>query len=62
VAGRRDELHRHAGRRRHGRQPARYLRVGETVTSWIEGIGTIRNRLVADEPESGTSGRAATSP
>ena len=30
-----------------GRKPPRYLRAGETVESWIEGIGTIRNRFVA---------------
>jgi len=29
------------------RQPARFLRPGETLESWVEGIGTIRNRLVA---------------
>jgi 2,4-diketo-3-deoxy-L-fuconate hydrolase len=29
------------------RQPARFLRPGEELTSWIEGIGTIRNRMVA---------------
>lgn len=28
------------------RQPARFLRAGETLESWIEGIGTIRNRVV----------------
>jgi 2-keto-4-pentenoate hydratase/2-oxohepta-3-ene-1,7-dioic acid hydratase in catechol pathway len=27
--------------------PPRFLQVGETLESWIEGIGTIRNRLVA---------------
>lgn len=27
------------------RQPARFLRPGETLESWVEGIGTIRNRL-----------------
>lgn len=29
------------------RQPPRFLRPGEVVESWIEGIGTIRNRCVA---------------
>ncbi len=28
------------------RQPPRFLRPGEVLESWIEGIGTIRNRLV----------------
>jgi len=28
------------------RQPPRFLQPGETLESWIEGIGTIRNRLV----------------
>jgi 2-keto-4-pentenoate hydratase/2-oxohepta-3-ene-1,7-dioic acid hydratase in catechol pathway len=28
------------------RQPARFLQAGETLESWIEGIGTIRNRCV----------------
>ena len=28
-------------------QPPRFLQVGETVETWIEGIGTIRNRFVA---------------
>jgi 2,4-didehydro-3-deoxy-L-rhamnonate hydrolase len=28
------------------RQPPRYLRADETLESWIEGIGTIRNRCV----------------
>jgi 2-keto-4-pentenoate hydratase/2-oxohepta-3-ene-1,7-dioic acid hydratase in catechol pathway len=28
------------------RQPARFLRRGEVLESWIEGIGTIRNRCV----------------
>ncbi|MGH9113872.1 MAG: fumarylacetoacetate hydrolase family protein [Acidimicrobiales bacterium] len=28
------------------RQPARFLRPGETLESWVEGIGTIRNRLI----------------
>lgn len=30
-----------------GRKPPRYLKAGEVVESWIEGIGTIRNRFVA---------------
>jgi 2-keto-4-pentenoate hydratase/2-oxohepta-3-ene-1,7-dioic acid hydratase in catechol pathway len=29
------------------RQPARFLRPGDVLESWVEGIGTIRNRLVA---------------
>ena len=29
------------------RQPPRFLQVGEVVESWIEGIGTIRNEVVA---------------
>jgi len=28
-------------------QPPRFLRPGEVVESWVEGIGTIRNRMVA---------------
>jgi 2-keto-4-pentenoate hydratase/2-oxohepta-3-ene-1,7-dioic acid hydratase in catechol pathway len=28
------------------RQPARFLRAGETLETWIEGIGTIRNRCI----------------
>ena len=28
------------------RQPARFLRPGETLETWIEGIGTIRNRCI----------------
>jgi 2-keto-4-pentenoate hydratase/2-oxohepta-3-ene-1,7-dioic acid hydratase in catechol pathway len=28
------------------RQPARFLHAGETLETWIEGIGTIRNRCV----------------
>ena len=31
------------------RQPSRFLQPGEVLESWIEGIGTIRNRLVADD-------------
>jgi 2-keto-4-pentenoate hydratase/2-oxohepta-3-ene-1,7-dioic acid hydratase in catechol pathway len=42
------------------RQPPRFLREGEVVESWIEGIGTIRNRVVAPAPiasdSSGASG------
>ncbi|MEJ7584281.1 MAG: fumarylacetoacetate hydrolase family protein [Acidimicrobiales bacterium] len=30
-----------------GRKPPRFLQPGEIVESWIEGIGTIRNRFVA---------------
>jgi 2,4-didehydro-3-deoxy-L-rhamnonate hydrolase len=29
------------------RQPARFLQPGQTLETWIEGIGTIRNRCVA---------------
>jgi len=29
------------------RQPPRFLHPGDTLESWIEGIGTIRNRIVA---------------
>ena len=28
------------------RQPARFLRAGQVLESWVEGIGTIRNRCV----------------
>ena len=31
-------------------KPPRFLQVGETVETWIEGIGTIRNRFVAPAP------------
>ena len=31
------------------RQPARFLRPGEVLESWVEGIGTIRNRLVEED-------------
>jgi 2-keto-4-pentenoate hydratase/2-oxohepta-3-ene-1,7-dioic acid hydratase in catechol pathway len=30
------------------RQPPRYLRPGEVLESWIEGIGTTRNRMVGE--------------
>ncbi len=30
-----------------GSKPPRFLQPGETVESWIEGIGTIRNRFIA---------------
>jgi 2,4-didehydro-3-deoxy-L-rhamnonate hydrolase len=30
-----------------GSKPPRFLQPGETVESWIEDIGTIRNRFVA---------------
>jgi 2-keto-4-pentenoate hydratase/2-oxohepta-3-ene-1,7-dioic acid hydratase in catechol pathway len=33
------------------RNPPRFLRPGELLETWIEGIGTIRNRLVAGEHE-----------
>jgi len=29
------------------RKPARFLQPGETVESWVEGVGSIRNRFVA---------------
>ena len=29
------------------RQPPRFLKPGEVLTSYVEGVGTIRNRLVA---------------
>jgi 2-keto-4-pentenoate hydratase/2-oxohepta-3-ene-1,7-dioic acid hydratase in catechol pathway len=32
-----------------GMKPPRFLQVGEVVESWIEGIGTIRNTVVAPE-------------
>lgn len=32
------------------RQPARFLEPGQTLVTWVEGIGTIRNRIVAGEP------------
>ncbi len=31
-------------------KPPRFLQVGETLETWIEGIGTIRNRFVAPTP------------
>jgi 2-keto-4-pentenoate hydratase/2-oxohepta-3-ene-1,7-dioic acid hydratase in catechol pathway len=34
-----------------GRKPPRFLRAGEVVESWVEGIGRIRNEVV--EPEEG---------
>lgn len=36
-----------------GRTPPRFLRPGEVLESWIEGIGTIRNRMVARSSGSG---------
>jgi 2-keto-4-pentenoate hydratase/2-oxohepta-3-ene-1,7-dioic acid hydratase in catechol pathway len=36
------------------RQPPRFLKPGETLTSWVEGIGTIRTRFAAP-----TGGRGA---
>jgi 2-keto-4-pentenoate hydratase/2-oxohepta-3-ene-1,7-dioic acid hydratase in catechol pathway len=33
------------------RKPARFLQAGETLTSWIEGIGTIRTRF--NDPDGG---------
>ena len=35
------------------RQPPRFLQPGETVESWIDGIGTIRTRFVAGSPDAG---------
>jgi 2-keto-4-pentenoate hydratase/2-oxohepta-3-ene-1,7-dioic acid hydratase in catechol pathway len=29
------------------RKPPRFLQPGDVIESWIEGIGTIRNRMVA---------------
>jgi 2-keto-4-pentenoate hydratase/2-oxohepta-3-ene-1,7-dioic acid hydratase in catechol pathway len=29
------------------RKPPRFLQPGELIESWIEGIGTIRNRMVS---------------
>jgi 2,4-didehydro-3-deoxy-L-rhamnonate hydrolase len=29
------------------RKPPRFLQPGDTLQSWIEGIGTIRNNIVA---------------
>jgi 2-keto-4-pentenoate hydratase/2-oxohepta-3-ene-1,7-dioic acid hydratase in catechol pathway len=29
------------------RKPPRFLQSGDTLQSWIEGIGTIRNNIVA---------------
>ena len=59
AAPRRRDLHRHPRRRRHDRsKPPRFLQPGETVESWIEGIGTIRNRFVAPQTlASGFPGR-----
>ncbi|MGH8978093.1 MAG: fumarylacetoacetate hydrolase family protein [Acidimicrobiia bacterium] len=34
------------------RQPPRALQPGNVLESWIEGIGTIRNRIVAEPPRS----------
>jgi 2-keto-4-pentenoate hydratase/2-oxohepta-3-ene-1,7-dioic acid hydratase in catechol pathway len=34
------------------RQPPRFLQAGEVLESWIEGIGTIRNQIVAGEGSS----------
>ena len=31
------------------REPRRFLKAGEVLESWIEGIGTIRNRFVAPQ-------------
>ena len=36
------------------RQPATFLAAGQVLESWIEGIGTIRNRCV--EPGTGDAG------
>jgi 2-keto-4-pentenoate hydratase/2-oxohepta-3-ene-1,7-dioic acid hydratase in catechol pathway len=33
------------------RNPPRFLKPGEVLSSYIEGIGTVRNRLVATRPE-----------
>ena len=47
AAGRRD-LHGHARRRRvHPHSPARFLAPGDVLESWIDGIGSMRQRLVS---------------
>ncbi|HEX6238902.1 MAG TPA: fumarylacetoacetate hydrolase family protein [Acidimicrobiales bacterium] len=33
-----------------GRQPPRFLQAGQVLESWIEGVGTIRNRIVGARP------------
>ena len=45
LPGRRD-LHLHPGRTGAVRQPPVFLAPGQTLESWIEGIGAIRNRCV----------------
>lgn len=35
------------------RQPPRFLQPGETVESWVEGVGSIRNRFVAGDEKVG---------
>jgi 2-keto-4-pentenoate hydratase/2-oxohepta-3-ene-1,7-dioic acid hydratase in catechol pathway len=32
------------------RQPARFLRPGEVLSSYLEGVGTTANRLIAPPP------------
>ena len=47
AAARRRDLHRHARPASGSRaQPARFLAPGQVLETWIEGIGTIRNRCV----------------
>ena len=31
------------------RQPPRFLKVGDTLETWVEGVGTIRNRIVTGD-------------
>ena len=48
AAARRHRIHRNpAGDVGAVRKPPRFLQPGEVIESWIEGIGTIRNRMVA---------------
>ena len=35
-----------------GRTPQRFLRAGETLVSWIDGIGELRQTFVEDEATS----------
>ncbi len=47
AAARRHHLHRHPGRRRrHPHSRPGSSQPGDTLETWIEGIGTIRNRIV----------------
>lgn len=40
-----------------GRNPPRFLRPGQVLESWVEGVGTIRNRMVAPPHPSPPGGR-----